>query len=415
MDTMRHARAMAWSAVALTAVLMCGTLASAATLDQKVNAIEMGLDYLARNQQADGRWRFNGNAAWDCAATAAALTAFQKAGYRAGEDVTIGGTHYGDVVGNGFGYVFSQGQELNIGARPFGNPDTDGDGKGVRFGAGYDVQVGGNVLRAIVASDSPSAVVSTGPLAGRTYENVVRDAIDYYGFAQVANCGYHDGGWRYTCNYTSSCQSCTPWAAHAMLAAGQWGIEPPAWVTGKLDQYVGLLQSPSDGGAYYQPNGNMGTNVYRTGEMLTEQHLLGYNAGDTNVAMALGFINARWQQPPGSWQGHFGEPGAMWATFQGLAYTIGLDDTGTITNLRTYDPATMDLDPDATWNWSEDACEWLVDNQRADGSWPNYGVWYGTMPTSFATESLIMSAPEPGCAVLLLCGAAALLRRRKRS
>ncbi|MHC4295570.1 MAG: hypothetical protein ACYSTL_08290, partial [Planctomycetota bacterium] len=99
--------------IAVFVALIC-FCADAATTTQKQIAIEAGLEYLAQQQQGDGRWRYNGNAYQDCAATGAALKTFQLVGYSAGSDVIINGTNYGDVVGKGLSYVFSMGQQLAI-------------------------------------------------------------------------------------------------------------------------------------------------------------------------------------------------------------------------------------------------------------------------------------------------------------
>ena len=64
----------------------------------------------------------------------------------------------------------------------------------------------------------------------------------------------------------------------------------------------------------------------------------------------------------------------MWAVYQGLAATIGLSDTTRIVNLLTDCGATAkglsgnQSDP-VPCTWSEDYDQWLVDNQKVDGSW----------------------------------------------
>jgi hypothetical protein len=391
--------------------------AGAATMAQKGAAVEAALKYLAQSQHADGRWTYSGDASYDCAATAAALVSFQKAGFRVGESVVIDGTDYGDVIGNGLDYVFHMAQQVSIGARPHGDPDTNGNGLGARFGInGRDIFITGAVLPAIVLTDAPQRQVTTGVLAGRTYQDVVQDAVDYFAYAQVAVGNYYDGGWRYSAGYAQSDQSCSPWPVKGMLAAAQWGIDAPAWVTSELDKYLSLIQNPSDGGVYYMPynQGGMGTNTYRTGEFLTQKHHNGDAPGETAMDAALNFLNSRWQTTASGFNGNFGNPGAMWAAFQGLAWTVGLDDTTHITNLRPFDPGSMQLDGGADWTWYEDYCEWLIDTQYANGSWAQYGVWYGTMPTSFYTEMLLASVPEPGSLALLALGAAGVVVRSRR-
>ncbi len=200
-------------------VTACCVPAGAATIPQKLNAIERGLEYLAQQQQGNGRWIYDGSASNDCAATGAALKTFLKAGYAAGNDVVINGTNYGDAIGSGLNYVFSMGQRLAISNQVHGNPDTNGNGEGVRFGSGQDIMVSGLVIPGIVATGTPYEIVQSGPLAGKTYYDVVQDTVDYFAYAQVENRGPFDGGWRYSANYTSSDQSCSPWPILGMLAS----------------------------------------------------------------------------------------------------------------------------------------------------------------------------------------------------
>ena len=148
----------------------------AATETQKRAAIEKGLAYLAQSQQANGRWEY-GDDYYDAAATGAALLSFLEEGHTAGSDVVINGTNYGDVVGDGLRYVFSRTGRYSISAEPAGNPDTNGNGYGVKFtphtnyNHSRDTYDTGIVLAAVAkaAAATPNAMVTTGTEAGRTY------------------------------------------------------------------------------------------------------------------------------------------------------------------------------------------------------------------------------------------------------
>lgn len=388
---------------------MCPGTASAATTAQKQTAINSGLQYLAGSQQADGRWE-DGDASYDSAATAAAVRAFMGAGYHAGSDVIINSVNYGDVIGNGMDHLFSGGVTCPISVQSAGDPDSNGNGLGVKFMPGNlyyrSTFVTGAVLPAIIDTGTPGAVVSSGPLAGLTYQQVVEDTVDYLAYGQnETGSPSHRGGWRYSENYGQADQSCSPWPVLGMLSSREWGFDAPPWVESELDLWMNAIQRP-DGGAGYMP-GYSG-NIYRTGSLLSQKHYSHDSTDEGAVQMALDFINNRWQTS--GTDGNFANPGALWATFQGLRDIVGLDDTTWITNLRPPGP----LDPDATWTWAEDYAEYLVNMQQADGRW-NGAVYYNTMQTTAWYIDVLSGTmiPEPSTLALLGFGGTMLFRRRR--
>ena len=396
------------AAVGLVAVLLVSGPVRGATEAQKEAAIEGGLRYLAQNQQADGAW--SSNAGYGVS-TGAMVRAFARAGYQAGDDVVLGGTNYGDVVGRGLNYLFSQAQAMNISVQVWGNPDTNGNGLGVKFVRGgpnsRDTQSTGMALDGIVAAGRPDMVVTTGQLAGWTYGQVVQDTVDYFAYGQVetVNPPYYSGGWRYYANFGQSDQSCTPWAVTGLLAARQWGIEAPAFVTSELEKYLGYIQRP-DGGSAYMGDGSLGSNVYRTGAFLSEAFYAEDTAAEVRVQAALGYLNGRWTT--GGTDGNFANPGAMWSVFEGLAALIGTDDNSWITNLYY---GSGELDPGDTWNWCEDYCQYLVSTQQASGVWGGAVYYDNLLTTAWNVDMLVSATPEPGTVLLLGLGAVQLRRR----
>jgi hypothetical protein len=78
----------------------------------------------------------------------------------------------------------------------------------------------------------------------------------------------------------------------------------------------------------------------------------------------------------------------MWSDYKGLETTIGLNDTTTITNLRTDCGNARNSLPgnppgSVPCNWWEDYNEWLVTNQNGDGSWNGYWNWVDPLATAF--------------------------------
>ncbi|MBN1796580.1 MAG: hypothetical protein JW804_07900 [Sedimentisphaerales bacterium] len=386
-----------------------GSSVLAATSQQKQTALESGLEYLAQQQYGDGSWY---SSAGTGVSTGQCVQAFQNAGYYAGTDVVLNETNYGDVVGKGLNYLFSRTQTVSISPQTYGDPDINGNGYGIKLIPGgtnsRDTQSTGMSLMAIIGSGTPDAIVTTGSMAGRTYAEVAQDVVDYFAFGQVENvAAYMRGGWRYWANYSGSTdQSCTPWPIMGMLEADSWGLTIPQFVHSELDNFMNYIQMP-DGGAAYMGNGSLGSNVYRTGALLSEQYFNGYTEDDTKVQMALSYINSRWQYS--GTDGNFQNPGALWAAFMGLKDIIGIDDNTWIQNLRSEGM----LDPDDEWNWSQDYWDYLVNYQYANGSWAGAVYYDNILTTAMYCDVLSYSTPEPATLLIISIGSIVVLRKRK--
>ncbi len=96
-------------ACTLAVIFVTSSIGFAATEQDKQAAIDAGLAYLAGSMTTSGSqgyWSY----AYDgtLAATGSAALAFIEKGYLPGNDVIIGGTNYGDVVGKAANYIFSK-------------------------------------------------------------------------------------------------------------------------------------------------------------------------------------------------------------------------------------------------------------------------------------------------------------------
>jgi len=403
--------------------------AMAATEQEKRDAIDAGLAYLATAQQANGSWFYDGSTG-DIAATGSALLAFLEEQPNWGANAAA----YQTAVNNGLNYLFNNAQIVPIVAQPAGNPDGDGNGLGVKFipggPNGRDTYVTGIVLPAITATGTPNTVVTTGALTGWTYQQVVQNTIDYFAFGQN-EYETSRGGWRYFANYGNpptyggSDQSTTQWPVIAGLFASTMGVSYPGFVKSELAFWTNYIQNAAGYAGYNGPNSPLGE-MNETGAQLIMQAFLGLNTGNAKVDSAINYINTHWQEFANStWDGNFDHPYAMWAIYKGLELMIGLDDTTTITNMRTFDPLTMNLDAGDTWNWWQDYCEYLKDTQLANGSWSGYSSWYGPLATGWYINILAATeipgpdgeVPEPATMILLgsgLAGLAGYARRRMK-
>jgi hypothetical protein len=372
----------------LILLLVVAGVAQAATEAEKRAAIDDGLAYLATTQNAVGGYFGTGSAEYTISYTGSALLAFLEEKPNWGANTAA----YQTRVDNGLNYLLSNASLVSISAQPAGNPDVDGDGYGVKLYPGgifgHDTYVTGIALSAIASSGTPDKVVTAAvnpDLAGWTYKQVVQNTVEYYAFGQSdVTTGVYEGGWRYYANQGNSDTSTTQWPVIGSLFAANMGVTAPAFMGTELAKWTTYSQNMTGtpatntwhGAAGYTgpaPSGYGEMN--ETGSLLVQQGFLGWGTGNPKVDAALGFIDRNWKQGLSGWDGNLGHPYAMWNIYKGLELLIGVDDTTTITNLRTFDPLTMNLDAGDTWNWWQDYCEYLVDSQNVNGSWDGYSNW----------------------------------------
>ncbi len=407
---MRRTIAFVFCITMLISMVALPLTAQAATELEKRAAIDNGLAWLATQQQADGRWVYNGGVE-DTAATGSVLLAFL-------EEKANWAVDYSAVVALGFEFLLKQAQVYNIVNQPAGNPDSDGNGIGVKFVLGgdnnRDTYVTGIVVPTFVASGTPNALVTVGPLVGRTdgsgpggawtYQDVVRNAMDYFAYGQSeAATGFYRGGWRYYANNGSSDTSTSQWPSLSGLFASNMGVSTPGFVKDELAYWINVIQN-ADGGADY--DGGWGSNEARTGALLVMMAFAGddinnipYNLTNADVLAALAYINTNWQTTANNtWNGNFNHPYAMWSIYKGLETAVGLADTTYITNLHNQATARggnpAPLDPGDVWNWWEDYNEWLYNTQNANGSWAGYDSWTGPLATAWYIN-ILAGVPVP--------------------
>jgi hypothetical protein len=352
--------------------------AAAASQVDVNNAIEKGLAYLNSTQSSNGEWS---SSDYPVASTAMAVLAFENApnshyGWNATDP-------YSTTVQNGLNWLFSQASTVAISSsNSAGNPDTSGDGIGIGwYGDGpvsvYETPM---VLMAIIASNAPTNVTTTGPanVTGRTYHSVAQDIVDWIAWAQnsVAADGQFEGGWRYTPQSGDSDNSNSQWPVIGLMAAELWGIKAPAWAQSELLKWTNTTQSLT---------GNYSTNSYygafdylpefglytpaETAAGILELTYCGVNDTDSRIVAAEGYLNRDWNpngySPWGfGFNWNIGDLYDMYSVMKACRLT---------SPIPTQFVANYNGTPGVEWyNGTGEYADALVTNQSADGHWNNW-------------------------------------------
>ena len=270
---------------------------SAATPAQIHDSIVDGLEWLAIQQQPDGRW----SASYPGAYTGLAVLKFIDAAQEFGVvDWTDPAYIYHDVVVDGLNWLFSQGFYYAIGPQPAGDPDTLPNGHGITF-TGFDDYEVSCVLMALGATMTPGLIVTApGPLNGVSYADVVQDVVDYLAYWQREH-PIARGGWGYEGDIDWADNSVSGYASLGLGYAQDFGATIPQFVKDELLIWINSIQDPS-GYSYYRPLSSGWPAVYgdpllRTGNLLFEMALVGLPVGDARVQSALTWIESNWAMP----------------------------------------------------------------------------------------------------------------------
>jgi hypothetical protein len=190
------------------------------------DAIDRGLEYLARNQNGDGSWSTSRQGGRDPAVTSLAVMAFMSSGHVPGEG------RYGKVVDAGIKFVLEQQQRNGLIA-------------GQLQGQMEMYQHGISTLMLAEA---------VGMLPDRREARRLREklelAVAVILKAQVRN-GEDRGGWRYTMRSFDSDISVTGWQLMALRAAKNVGCDIPAEHIEQAAAYIKRCHDALTGGFRY--------------------------------------------------------------------------------------------------------------------------------------------------------------------
>ncbi len=355
----------------------------AATDDEIKASIALGLPWLASQQDPDGHW-----GDWNVIAKTG-LAVLKFIDYvKEVPDIdswTDPDYVYHDVVVDGLNFLFSEGYYVNIWDKLAGDPDTLDNDKGIRF-TGYDDYETSIALMAIGATMTPALTVTEpGPLNGITYADVVQDIVDYLSYTQRESTNAR-GGWGYEGSPDWADNSVTGYAALGLGYAQAFGATIPQFVKDELTHWIGIIQSPA-GYSYYRPLATGWPDPYedellRTGNLLYEMALVGMPVDDTQVQLALTYIETNWA---------LGED--LQSSMQ-RAYCLmkGLEAYG----------ITDEITVGVSGDWFNEISTYIVSIQKFDGSWPSdYRDWDDpyTMTAAWALLTLERAVAIPMIAV----------------
>ncbi len=393
------------------------------THDERVNmAIEKGLIYLYRNQQkytAGGgtpvSFWYQNSGEYGNATTGAAIQCFAENGHLANNNPAT--DIYAATVKRGALHLVTRGYNIAIGAQPDGNPDSNGNGRGIyedsaqSYSQGFTMMGITNAFKDAAdaaATPIPAGLWVGGGITPANFKVLIEDYLDCLSWSQ-GDSGFK--GWHYPVNTASSGNggfdgSTHQWPIIAILTAKErWGINPPGWVVANA---VSAFQQGTDqtvngvyeGGTGYSSNTSWRT-TGKTGGALVGWYLGGKLVGsDTDANRSIKFLQKYWGN-----QGSYGGDGAGWAgdlyAMFGIKKGLALQGVSTIT---TADNVVHD--------WYKEMSGWLLGNaslvppaytgqngrtigqdfgQNADGSWTSNVGFVTSQPITTAFGILILT------------------------
>ena len=353
--------------IALLVLTMSLTPAMAATEADIQEAIDSGLVWLAGMQNVDGSW---GNCV-QIGKTGLAVKKFEHEAILTGYDSALDPAYqYSTHVQDGLDYLFKYAQVVSISNQPHGDPDTDGDGLGVRFQ--NSTYYTGIALMAIAESNRPTWVVDdpTSAVDGWTYYQVAEDAMNWLAYGQVDSLSDR-GGWGYDANPWGGDASNSGYASMGLAIAEQpaphgMGLAVPQFVKDELGDpglWMDTIQNHTVGHRFHGGSGcyNKSTdvNILETGNWLFEAAWYGDNWSDQRVQWAKDYMVRAWDSTgapmdhnAGWWSDYEGWHGNYQAMF---TLTKGLE--------------AFQIDEIGGFDWFDEVSDSIVNTQHIDGSW----------------------------------------------
>jgi len=351
-------------------------------------AIDNGVAWLLTKQNPDGSW-----GSWYPVATTG-LAVLKLAEHAVDAKYGYGlpspfdpGNPYRENLENGLNYIFLWARVINIDNEPAGNPDNNGNGKGVYFSRweSHRIYETAIAMMAIAASRAPDRVVNVPGSAVENwkYKDVLQDAVEYLAWGQN-DAGWERGGWGYEHNYVGwSDESNTGWPTFGLGFAESpaYGFmcTIPAFVKTELNIWIDYIQNDvngdtNDGGAGYTSPDSW-VNILKTGHLLYQMEFVGDTAENQRVQDAVAYLVRHWNDAndePGwrGWPGGVAGYQAMYNVMKGLA-GLGIHVIDGI-------------------DWQTEFEEVLLAQQLGDGSWP-VTIWDRGYDKILSTELALLT------------------------
>lgn len=278
-------------------------------------AIDRGLEFLARHQERDGSF-YSGQMRRSTAITSLAVMAFLAKGY------TPSHAPYGDVINRGIDFV--------IGAQQW-NGMLVGDTH--THGPMYSHTISTLMLTEVSGMVDPERQARVDAALGKALRLILAAQ-------KMPKPPHHQGGWRYQHNSNDSDISCTGWALMSLRAARNAGASIPREAIEDAVQFV-LNCRQRDGGFGYQPGG--GSGLARTGTAVLCLELCGRHRSRETIAGGDWILR---HMRDGDSDGFF---------YYGIYYTA---------------QAMFQLGDEHWEKFAEHLYTTLLKMQRKDGSWP---------------------------------------------
>jgi hypothetical protein len=312
---------------------------------------------------------------------------------------------YADNTIAGFDYLLGSAYDVPISLQTHGDPDTNGNGKGITFGYGQ-VYYSGIALTAIAICGHPDDRSATiGTLGLLTYREIAQDIADWLYYAQ-GDLGNDRGGFNYDAldNVEERTDNSNGGYAYLGIAFAEdppFNCVVPDWVRQELNIYIDYIQNDvngdtNDGGSGYDGPDNW-VNILKTGNLIFEMAFYGDTPDTPRVQDAVDYLERHWQDPnvdPGwGYSLPTADYQAKFLVEKGLTYMgikeLDTDGDGDKEDWFNQEPPAIP---------PQDFASVIVQQQLPSGAWPTSQWDYepgSILSTAWAVLTLERFAPPP--------------------